>query len=109
MRVFTQCHICSERIYLDDIRERRSDYPQTLSLECPNGHVDTYSNRELEAETAGNSTAAGTVVGGAAGALAGPIGVVVGAGLGNVIGQNMDQTEQERVDRFYGKDKGPFE
>lgn len=109
MRVFTNCHICEEKIYLDDIREQQSDYPPTLNLECPNGHVDMYLRKELEAEKSGNSTAVGTVVGGAAGALAGPIGVVVGAGVGNVLGQNMDQTEQERVNQFYGRDKGPFE
>lgn len=109
MRVFTNCHECEETIYLDDIRERRADYPVTLNLECPNRHVDSYRREELEAEPSGNGTATGTIVGGAAGALAGPIGVVVGAGLGNMLGQNMDQNEQERVEHFYGRNREPFE
>jgi hypothetical protein len=109
MKIFANCHECGEPIYLDDIRERRIDYPHSITLECSNGHIDAYHRTELEAEVAGNGQAAGTIVGGAAGALAGPIGVVVGAGLGNVLGQNRDQTEQERVERFYGRDQGPFE
>ncbi len=107
MRVFVECYNCGEKIYLEDIRDRRNEYPANIQLECSNcGSEFYYAREDIHAEPSGNSTAAGAIIGGAAGALAGPIGVPIGAGIGSILGQNADQEEKENIDRFYGRDSG---
>lgn len=110
MRVFVECSSCEERIYLDEIKERRSDYPPILGLSCSNcNHEDTYKREQLEAEPSDGAAAAGAILGGVAGTLAGPIGVALGAGIGGALGSNADQEEKEKVERFYDDETGPFE
>lgn len=102
MRVYVYCKNCGEKIYLDDIRDRRSHYPPVTTISCSScDYTGSYSQSEIEAEVDGNSTAAGAIAGGVAGALAGPIGVAVGAGIGSMLGNNADQEDRKRVERFY--------
>lgn len=107
MKVYVYCQECGGKIYLDDIRQKRSDYPPTVRLKCSEcGSTIQYHREELEAEHDGNTTAAGTVLGGAAGALAGPVGVAIGAGIGTVLGNSAEEEDKRRVEDFYERD--PF-
>ncbi|QKY17892.1 YMGG-like glycine zipper-containing protein [Halorubrum sp. CBA1229] len=105
MKVYVECSQCGEKIYLDDVRDKRTDYPASFRLKC--GHCDQekfYNRNQLEAEPDGNSAAIGTLLGGATGALAGPVGAAIGAGVGGVLGSVSDNEDQQRVEEFYGKD-----
>lgn len=107
MKVYVECRECGEKIYLDDIRDHRSDYPPTIQLKCSRCKSQLlYSRDELEAETNGNMTATGTLIGGVAGALAGPIGAAIGAGAGSILGNNAEEEDKRRVKNFYERD--PF-
>ena len=102
MRVFVLCDQCQEKIYLNDVRDHRSQYPPELHLKCSScGHHGFYHRGDLEAESGTNAAVAGLIAGGAAGTLAGPIGNVVGAGIGAVLGSNVDDQEKQKVEAFY--------
>ncbi|MYL18124.1 hypothetical protein GLW36_15940 [Halorubrum terrestre] len=105
MRVYVECKYCGEKIYLDEIREKRSDYPLSMKISCAECENSArYKRNDLEAEPSGNSTAVGTILGGATGALAGPVGVAIGAGVGGMLGNASDNDDQRRIKEFYDGD-----
>ena len=102
MRLYVQCHDCSERIYLSTRARKRSELPNHMEITCPHcGYTDFYSRDEVHAEAETGVTIGGAVLGGLIGLLGGPLGVIIGGIGGSILGANADAEEQRRVREFY--------
>ncbi len=92
----------SNRIYLTNVVEHRSQLIPSFTLSCPYepGVYHYYSRNEVIAEPEAGSLAGGAVAGGLVGLLGGPIGIILGGMIGAALGASAEEEENRKVQRF---------
>lgn len=84
---------------LDVQPETRAHFAPTLTIGCPEHGDYFYSNRDIIAVPSTGQAFGGVLAGALVGIL-GPIFLVGGILVGAMVGSSMQQSEQQRADRF---------
>lgn len=103
MKLYVTCRTCRERVYLtfDTPVSERNDIPYTFFVSCPTcNSQDTFTNRDVYAETDAPEAASGAIVGGLLGLILGPEGALIGAGLGSIVAGNSRENDIRAVRGF---------
>lgn len=102
MRIYTNCHYCNQRFYLQTTFPSRRHMPPSLSIICPFCQYQSYYHpNEINAETGTSTPLVGAALGAIVGGLiGGPVGLLLGGAIGGASGMSSDQQEREIVRRF---------
>ena len=103
MKFYVTCRMCKETVYLtfDTPISERNDIPYTFVISCPTcNSQETFTNRDVCAETDAPEVASGAIVGGLLGLILGPEGALIGAGLGGAIAGNSKENDIKAVRGF---------
>lgn len=87
----------NQKIYLNLAASSREELYRHLGSKRFQLMGNIYNVNQVYAETSDDNTSTGVVVGGLIGILGGPVGIVIGSALGGLIGNQSDDTENERV------------
>lgn len=100
MRLFTKCHNCSYKIFINNKAETRNDLPPSFDLTCLHcGKIFSYTPFEVFAEV-GITTTEGAFLGGLIGLMFGGAGALAGAILGGALGRTNEEQDNQKVLRF---------
>lgn len=102
MRLYVFCPRTNLRVYLSFTVETRSQIDETFTVRCPHDReIHTYTREDVNAEPTLGASIGGAILGGLVGAvLAGPLGAILGGGAGLLAGNNAEEEERRRVQRF---------
>ena len=99
MRFFAWCKSHpQEKVYISfqgEPPKTRSDIPYSFNLKCPNGSINQFTNKDVQAEM-GSASLAGAAIGGLL-FLLDPILGILGGVLGGTISAS---AEKDNVDKF---------